>query len=82
MLNRFEVWREFMKRTDDVRLTFDRKEAARRLGISVVTLDRELARRRMPHFRVGRRVLFTDALLKEYIERNVQGMAEPSRLPA
>ena len=36
-------------------LTFNRKEAARRLGISVVTLDREIAKKKMPHFRVGRR---------------------------
>lgn len=28
---------------------FDRKEAARRLGVSVVTLDRLIAKRRIPH---------------------------------
>jgi excisionase family DNA binding protein len=54
------------------RITFDRKEAARKLGISVVTLDRELAKRKMPHFRVGRRVLFTQELLERYIEQNTQ----------
>ena len=54
------------------KLTFDRHEAAQRLGISVVTLDRELARKRLPHFRVGRRVLFTDELLRSYIEENTQ----------
>ncbi len=54
------------------KLTFDRHEAAQRLGISVVTLDRELARKRMPHFRVGRRVLFTDELLRRYIAENTQ----------
>ena len=52
------------------KLTFDRKEAAEKLGISLITLDRELARRRMPHFRIGRRVLFTQAHLEQYIERN------------
>ena len=52
------------------KLTFDRKEAAHKLGISVVTLDRELARNKMPHFRVGRRVLFTQVLLEKYIEQN------------
>lgn len=49
---------------------FDRKEAARRLGLSVVTIDRELARENITHFRNGRRVLFTQAHLDEYIKRN------------
>lgn len=49
---------------------FDRKEAARRLNISVVTLDRELARDNISHFRSGRRVLFTQLHLDEYIRRN------------
>ncbi|MEJ7863414.1 MAG: helix-turn-helix domain-containing protein [Pyrinomonadaceae bacterium] len=54
------------------KITFDRKEAALKLGISVVTLDRELAKGKMPHFRVGRRVLFTQELLEKYIEQNTQ----------
>jgi excisionase family DNA binding protein len=49
---------------------FDRTEAARRLGLSVVTLDRELARGNITHVRVGRRVLFTQAHLEDYLERN------------
>jgi excisionase family DNA binding protein len=49
---------------------FDRKEAARRLGLSVVTIDRELARGNISHFRSGRRVLFTQAHLDDYIKRN------------
>lgn len=52
------------------KLTFDRKEAAEKLGISLITVDRELARKRMPHFRIGRRVLFTQSHLEKYIERN------------
>ena len=59
-----------MENTDT--LTFDRKEAARRLGISVVTLDREIAKKKMPHFRVGRRILFTENLLLEYINQNTK----------
>ncbi len=54
------------------KMTFDRKEAAYRLGVSVVTLDREIAKKKMPHFRVGRRVLFTQELLEKYIEQNTQ----------
>jgi len=53
-------------------LTFGRIEAARRLGVSVVTVDRELARERLPHFRIGRRVLFTAELLETYISRNTK----------
>ncbi len=54
------------------KITFGRKEAARRLDISVVTLDRELARKRVPHFRIGRRVLFTQNLLDQYIVMNTK----------
>lgn len=61
-----------MENTDT--LTFDRKEAARRLSISVVTLDREIAKNKMPHFRVGRRILFTEKLLREYIEQNTKNV--------
>lgn len=49
---------------------FDRKEAARRLGLSVVTVDREVARGNITHFRSGRRVLFTQTHLDDYIKRN------------
>ncbi|MEO6655599.1 MAG: excisionase family DNA-binding protein [Pyrinomonadaceae bacterium] len=61
------------------KLTFDRREAAERLGISVVTLDRQLARRRIPHFRVGRRVLFTDELLQQFITQNTEGAVTQQR---
>lgn len=61
-----------METTEAIRLTLNRKEAARKLGISVVTLDREIARRRIRHFRVGRRVLFTDELLREYITQKTE----------
>ena len=56
--------------TKDQIEAFSRKEAARRLGLSVVTIDRELARGNITHFRSGRRVLFTQAHLDEYIKRN------------
>lgn len=61
-----------MEISNTEKLTFDRKEAAKRLGVSVVTVDRELARKRMPHFRIGRRVLFTQELLEKYIEQNTK----------
>lgn len=55
---------------------FDRREAARRLGISVVTIDRELARGNIAYFRSGRRVLFTQSHLNEYIKRNEHKVRE------
>ncbi len=54
------------------KITFDRKEAAQKLGVSIVTLDRELAKKKIPHFRVGCRVLFTQELLEKYIEQNTK----------
>jgi excisionase family DNA binding protein len=68
-----------MKEAVKEKFTYDRKEAARRLGISVVTLDREVANKRMPHFRIGRRVLFTNELLEMYISQNTR-MAPPKRI--
>ncbi len=50
--------------------TFDRKEAARLLSVSVVTVDRLVVQRQISHCRVGRRVLFTQAHLSEYLKRN------------
>lgn len=56
--------------TGEDKQAFDRGEAARRLGICVVTIDREVARGNISHFRCGRRVLFTQAHLDDYIKRN------------
>jgi excisionase family DNA binding protein len=49
---------------------FDRREGARRLGLSIATIDRELARKNITHVRSGRRILFTQAHLEEYIKRH------------
>lgn len=51
-------------------MTFSRKDAAQKLGVSVVTIDRLLASRNIAHFRVGKRVLFTDKHLEDYIANN------------
>lgn len=48
--------------------TFDRKEAARRLGVSVVTLDRLIAQRKITHARIGRRILFTQSMIDSMLE--------------
>lgn len=61
-----------MDNKNEPQMTFDRKEAARMLGISVVTLDRQVAMKKMPHLRVGRRVLFTKSILEGFIEANTK----------
>ena len=64
-------------------MTYSRKEAAKKLGVSVVTIDRLLANRNIAHFRVGKRVLFTDKHIEDYIsdnERNTKAtMREQSK---
>lgn len=51
------------------RENFDRHEAARRLGISTVTIDRLTAAGRLRHFRIGRRTLFCQAHLDEFLAK-------------
>lgn len=60
----------------DTHRAFNRREAARRLGVSVVTVDRELARGNIAYFRSGRRVLFTKSHLNDYIKRNERKVGE------
>jgi len=49
---------------------FDRREAADYCGISVVSIDRALANRKISCFRIGRRVIFSLAHLDEFLSRN------------
>lgn len=50
---------------------YTRPEAARRLGISVPTLDRKLAKGLIEYYQPGRgaRITFSEAQLKAYVER-------------
>jgi excisionase family DNA binding protein len=50
--------------------TFDRKEAARLLGVSVVTVDRLLAQNLISHCKVGRRVVFQTKHISEFLARH------------
>lgn len=61
-----------MEELETNKIPFDRKEAARRLGVSVVTLDRLLAAKKIGHFRVGRRILFVQNLIDRFIETNTK----------
>lgn len=49
---------------------FDRFEAAQYLGVSTVTIDRKLAKRKISCFRIGRRVVFDKGHLDEFLANN------------
>jgi excisionase family DNA binding protein len=49
---------------------FDRLAAADYLGVSVITVDRALAKKRISCYRVGRRVIFDKRHLDEFLNRN------------
>ena len=50
------------------KLTYDKKEAARTLNISVETIDRYRKMGKMPHRLIGNRVVFTNDDLKAFLE--------------
>jgi len=47
-----------------------RQEAAAYLGVSIVTLDRTIAKKRIAYFRVGRRVIFSQSHLETFLLSN------------
>ena len=51
-------------------LRFNRGHAADYLGVSVVTIDRALAKRKISCFRIGRRVIFSKEHLDNFLCRN------------
>ena len=51
-------------------VTYNRLEAAAKLGVALITVDRALAARTIGHFRVGTRVLFSDAHLAAFLARD------------
>lgn len=52
--------------------TFDRKETARLLGISVVTLDRLTAQNLISHCKVGRRTVFQPKDITEFLDSHTR----------
>jgi excisionase family DNA binding protein len=46
----------------------NRAEAAKYCGVSVIAIDRALAGRKIRHFRVGRRVIFSREHLDEFLK--------------
>ncbi len=63
---------EFINKNDSsyAEQRFSRVEAARYCGISVVSIDRALAGRKIACFRIGRRVIFSTTHLDEFLSRN------------
>ncbi len=49
---------------------FSRIEAANYCGISVVTIDRALAREKVGCYRIGRRIVFSKQHLDEFLSSN------------
>lgn len=49
---------------------FTRGEAAKYLGISLVSVDRAISKKRIAHYRVGRRVIFGKHHLDEFLSQN------------
>jgi excisionase family DNA binding protein len=45
----------------------NRREAAARLGVAVVTVDRLVAKGELPHFKVGKCIRFTAQDISEFI---------------
>ncbi len=49
----------------------NRKQAADYLGVSIVTLDRAVAKKKISCFRIGRRVLFDSEIhLDAFLQKN------------
>ncbi len=46
---------------------FDRKQAADYLGVSVITVDRAVAKKKLACYRVGRRIIFDRKHLEDFL---------------
>jgi excisionase family DNA binding protein len=55
------------------------EETAKRLGISRATLSRLVQDNRIGHYRIGQRTLFTEEILKNFIEGTFQPPNESHR---
>ncbi len=55
-----------------VKRSFSRSEAADYVGVSVITLDRAVADRKLACYRIGRRIIFSQTHLDEFLSSNEQ----------
>ncbi|MBA2761258.1 MAG: helix-turn-helix domain-containing protein [Segetibacter sp.] len=53
-----------------VRQCFSRSEAAYYLGVSVITIDRAVGGRKLACYRIGRRIVFSQTHLDEFLMNN------------
>jgi len=58
------------KTTIDGTLAFSEKTAAKRLGVSYMTMFRRRRDGLVPYYRVGSRVLYDDSCLAEFLKRS------------
>jgi excisionase family DNA binding protein len=57
----------------------DRKAAAEYIGVSLITLDRALRDGEIGHYRIGRRILFSEEHLNDFLALNEQPPADRKR---
>jgi len=55
------------------RMALDRKEAAKALGIGIRLLWEMTNRNEIPHFRLGKRVLYSVAALERWMAQRAEG---------
>lgn len=60
---------------DDGEITFTEKTAAKRLGISYITLLRHRRKGLVPFYRCGSRVLYDDSCLEEFLAKSRRSAA-------
>lgn len=63
---------EETSKTESSKKYLSRTEAARYLGVSVVTLDRAIKQRKLSCAYIGRRVVLTPNQLDEFFSRNTR----------
>ncbi len=56
--------------TSSAKQCYSRSEAAYYLGVSVITIDRATAKRKLACYRIGRRIVFSQTHLDEFLMNN------------
>ncbi len=56
--------------SSSVKQCFSRSEAAYYLGVSVITIDRAVGGRKLACYRIGRRIVFSQTHLDEFLMNN------------
>ncbi len=56
--------------TSNAKQCFSRSEAASCIGVSVITLDRAVAGKKLACYRIGRRIIFSQTHLDDFLSSN------------